>query len=157
MVLQKILEKVFITNKFTRWETSRSLKIDEFEIPYNKNIGKSFSKYELLFLDQAYSSSDPSQILILQFPILRVPCLPHHPCRILTTQLHKYWIYHTICKSKPIKLNIKLYTDHNSWWVKHAPYQSCLSKLGNTVNNKIVGAPSFSQPFLHTQSPWNLH
>ena len=78
MVLQKILEKVFITNKFTRWETSRSLKIDEFEIPYNKNIGKSFSKYELLFLDQAYSSSDPSQILILQFPILRVS-LPSSP------------------------------------------------------------------------------
>ena len=37
-----------------------------------------FSKYELLFLDQANSSSDPSQILILQFPILRVS-LPLSP------------------------------------------------------------------------------
>ena len=37
----------------------------------HKNIGKSFSKYELFFLDQANSSSDPSQILILQLPIPR--------------------------------------------------------------------------------------
>ena len=39
-----------------------------FEIPDNKNIGKLFSKYELLFLDQHNSSYDLSQILTLQFP-----------------------------------------------------------------------------------------
>ena len=68
-MLQKILEKVFITKKFTQCKTSCSLKIDVFEIPDNKNIEKLFSKYELLPLDQAHSSYDASQILILQFPI----------------------------------------------------------------------------------------
>ena len=62
-VLWKILEKVFITKKSTQCKTSRTLKLDGFEIPDNKNIGKLFSKYELLFLDQANSSFDPSQIL----------------------------------------------------------------------------------------------
>ena len=64
-VLRKILEKVFITKKFTQCKTSCMLITDVFE------IGKLFSKYELLFLDQANSSSDPSQILILQFSIPR--------------------------------------------------------------------------------------
>ena len=53
-----MLEKVFITNKFTQCETPRTLKIDVFEIPYNKNIAKLFSKYEVLLLDQANSSFD---------------------------------------------------------------------------------------------------
>ena len=61
----EILEKISITNEFTQCKTSRTLKIDVFEIPYNKNIGKLLSKYELLLLDQANSSSDPTQILIL--------------------------------------------------------------------------------------------
>ena len=39
--------------------------MDVFEIQDNKNIEKPFSKYKLLPLDQANSSSDPSQILIL--------------------------------------------------------------------------------------------
>ena len=47
------------------------LKIDVLEIPDNKHIGKLVSKYKLLFLDQANSISEPSQILILQFPIPR--------------------------------------------------------------------------------------
>ena len=68
---RKILVKIFISNKFTQCKTSHTLKIDVFEIPDNKSIGKLFSKYELLFLSQANSSSDPSQILILQFPIPR--------------------------------------------------------------------------------------
>ena len=74
-----MLEKVFITYKFTQCKTSRTLKIDVFKIPDNKNIGKLFSKYELLFLNQANSSSDPSQILILQFPIPRAS-IPPSPC-----------------------------------------------------------------------------
>ena len=57
--------------KCTRCVLSSSLKHDVFEIPDNKSIGKLFSKYELLFLDQVKSSSDPSEILILQFPIPR--------------------------------------------------------------------------------------
>ena len=45
-------------------------------MPYDKNIGKLFSKHELLFLDQANSSSDPSQVLIQKFPITRTPLPP---------------------------------------------------------------------------------
>ena len=50
-VLRKILEKVYITKKFTQCKISRTLKPDVFEISDNKNIGKLFSKYELFFLD----------------------------------------------------------------------------------------------------------
>ena len=75
-VLRKILEKVFITKKFTQCKTSLTLKINVFEMPNNKNVGKLFSKYELLFLHKANSSGDPSQILILQFPILRASLTP---------------------------------------------------------------------------------
>ena len=70
------MEKFFINNKFTQCNTPRTLKIDVFELPNNKNIGKLFSKDELLFLDQANSKSDPSQILILQFPIPRASLPP---------------------------------------------------------------------------------
>ena len=45
-----MLEKTFITNKLTQCKTSRTLKIDVFEISYNKNIGNLFPKYELLLL-----------------------------------------------------------------------------------------------------------
>ena len=67
-MLWNILEKVFITKKITQCKTSRTSKTDGFEIRDNKNIEKLFSNFELLLLDQANSSSDPSQILILQFP-----------------------------------------------------------------------------------------
>ena len=77
-VLRKIQEKIFINKKFTQCKTSRTLKIDVFEIPDNKNIEKLFSKYELLFLNQAISCSDPSQILILQFATARA-LLPPSP------------------------------------------------------------------------------
>ena len=40
-MLQKLLEKVFITNKSTHWKTCSS-KIDVFKIPYNKSIGNCF-------------------------------------------------------------------------------------------------------------------
>ena len=54
------------------------LKIDVFEIPDNKHIGKFFSKYKLVFFNQGNPISDPSQILILQFSIPRgfLPPLP---------------------------------------------------------------------------------
>ena len=67
-VLWKILEKVFITKKFTHYKTSRTLKIDVFEIPDNKNIEKLFSKYELVFLDQTNFSSDTSQNIYTTIP-----------------------------------------------------------------------------------------
>ena len=76
-MLRKILE-VFITKKFSQYKISRTLKIDSPEITDNKNIGKLFSKYKLLFLDQANSSSDPSQKWALRFPTPRasLPPLP---------------------------------------------------------------------------------
>ena len=51
---------VFITQKFIHYKTSCTLKLDVFNIPDNKNTEKLFSKHELLFLDQANSSSNPS-------------------------------------------------------------------------------------------------
>ena len=74
-MLRKILE-VFITKKFSQYKISRTLKIDSPEIPDNKDIGKLFSKYELLFLDQANSSSDPSQRWTLRFPTPRASLPP---------------------------------------------------------------------------------
>ena len=38
--------KVFITYKFTQLKTSRTLKLDEFKIPDNRNIEKLFLKNE---------------------------------------------------------------------------------------------------------------
>ena len=77
-MLRKILAKVFITNKCTQCKTSRSLKIDIFEITDNKIIAKLFSKYELLLVDQANFSSDPSQTLILRFPMPKASQNPHY-------------------------------------------------------------------------------
>ena len=68
-VLRKILEKVFITTKCTQRKTLHTLKADVFELTENKNIEKLFSKYDLFSLDQANLGSDPSQILIIQYPI----------------------------------------------------------------------------------------
>ena len=69
---------VFVNTKITQYKTSPTLQIDVFVIRNKKNSGKLFSKYELLFLDQANTSSDPCQILILQFHTLRasLPPLP---------------------------------------------------------------------------------
>ena len=51
-------------------------QLKKFEYPDNKNIGKLFSKYELFFLDHANFSSDPFQILILQYPVPRAALFP---------------------------------------------------------------------------------
>ena len=179
------MENFCITKKCTRYILSSALKTDVFEIPDNKNIGKLFPKYELLFLDQAKSSSDPSEILILQFPIPRALCLSHHLCQILpqptetplqhnphhvlhrfpyfvlpdsTTRYHKYWIYQTIWEAQPIKSIVKLYTDHNTLWVKHATHQKAeslratsLSKLDNNVNNSSMFNTKYAQYFTKWQ------
>ena len=83
-VLRKIFEKVFSTNKCTQCKTSRILKIDVFQIAYNRNIGKLVSKYEVLLLDQANSSSSLSQILILWLPIPRASLPPSPPLSSFT-------------------------------------------------------------------------
>ena len=73
------MDQVFVNKKSTKCKTSRTLQIDVFKIPDNRSIGKLFSKYELLFLDQANSSSDASQLLMLKFPKTRAS-LPPWPC-----------------------------------------------------------------------------
>ena len=70
------MEKVFIFKKSTQRKTLKTLKTDVFELPDNKIIGKLFSKYELISLDQANFSSDPSQMLILQYRNLRASSPP---------------------------------------------------------------------------------
>ena len=122
-----------------------------------------FKKYQLPFLDQPNSSSDPSQILILQFSISRASLSPspslsnfslakwnpfqhnlHHVLhRFLYFVLshwsrshYKYWIYQTICKARLIKVIVKLYTDQNTLWAKYTTHQKAeCSKLDNMVNS----------------------
>ena len=87
--MRKKLEKDFIFKKSTQRKTLHTLKMDLFQLPDNKIIGKLFSKYELFYLYQANFSSDPSQIGILQFCIPRkLPLLPCHLCQIPTSQLN---------------------------------------------------------------------
>ena len=71
MLTENITEGLFANKKLTQCKTLRTLEIDVFEIPDNKNIGNFFSKNELLFLDQVNSNLDPSQILTIQFPTPR--------------------------------------------------------------------------------------
>ena len=167
------MDKVFIDKKFTQCKKKLlTLKIDVFEIPDNKNIGIIFSNYELFYLDQANSSSDSSQILILSSFIPRGslpysrslsnftlanwnPSSTQSSSRTSSVSLfsstpfnhtyHKDWIHQTKWQTKPIKFIIKLYTNHNTLWVKHATHQKAvsvraasLSKLGNTVNNNSI-------------------
>ena len=120
----------------------RTLKIDIFGILGEKNIGKCFLKYKLLYLDQSNSSSDLSPILILRFSIPRAYFPPsrslsnlaywkpsatqsHHVRHRFpyfaqphsTKRRHNNWIYQTIWQAMPIKF---IYS--KSWLLK-----SCLS------------------------------
>ena len=54
---------------YSAFKTLYALKIDLFELSVNKNTGNLLSRYELFSLDQANFSSDPSQMLILQYSI----------------------------------------------------------------------------------------
>ena len=167
-----MLEKVFINKNFTQFKTSRTVKIDALEI-LDKNVGKLFSKYELLFFDQASFSSYPSKILILQFLIPRafLPPLPSLSNLTLAnwdrsllqslrysssvslfyttsfdhTDMCKYWICQTICQAKSVEFVIKLYTNHNTLWVK-LPF----SKLDNTVNSNFI----FNTNYAEFSSKW---
>ena len=148
----------------------------------NKNIGKLFSRYELLFLVLGNSNSDPSQILIQQFPIPRASLtisVEFYPSQLKpffnlilimlliglpilyypnsTTRHHKYCIFQSICQDKPMKLIIKLYSDHNTLQVKQASHQkaeslkgSSLSKLDNTVDNNSI----FNTKYAEFSTKW---
>ena len=49
-MLRGILEKFFVNKTVTQCKKSRTIQMNAFEIPDNKNTGKLFSKYALLFL-----------------------------------------------------------------------------------------------------------
>ena len=147
-----------------------------------KVFGSFFWNYELLFLDQANSSSYPSEILIIQFIMIQT-FLQHNTHHVLhrfryfvlpqaSTRHHKYWIYQTICQAKPIKFIIKLCTDHYNLWdntlpIKKLSLQELFSfkvrQHGQQQLHlqykvcwffcKVVGTPSFSEPYLFKQPP----
>ena len=104
---------------------------------------------------------------------LELPCFSHHVCQILyeptETYLqhnphhvfhrfpyfvlphsimrhHKCWIYKTIYQAKAIKFITKLYTDHSQ-------QQLCLQYKLCWILYKMVGTPSFSQPYLCIKPP----
>ena len=154
-MLRKILEKV------TKYKTSRTLQINVFEIPYNKNIWKLFSRYELLCLDQANCSSDLIQILITHFPTPRASPAPSSSliiCKILPypaetpLQHHPHYVFHRFLyfvhtpsqvldkpnhipsQAKPIKLIINLYADHNTIWANYVTHQKAESLRADSLS-----------------------
>ena len=86
------------------------------------------------------------------------------------TSRHKYWIYQTICKAKPVKFTINLYADHNTYGSntlpanklslksrfsvkvrQHGQQQLPLQYKVRWILYKLVGAPSLLQPYLCIQ------
>ena len=180
-----MLEKIFITKNFSQFKTSHTSKIDVFRTTDNKNIGNMFSKYELFLLDQAYSSSDLSQILILRFPIFRAslppsPSLPnfqpteaplhHNPPHVLrqipyfvlpylTTHHDKYWLYQTMRQAKQIKFMIKLYTDDNNLWIKHVTHQKAEPLRAASLSkleSKVNNHSIFNTKYSKFSTKWQL-
>ena len=137
--------------------------LKKFELPDKKNIGKLFSKYDLLFLDQDNFSSDLSQILILQYPFSRasmfsLPFLPNFTLAcwnpfFISFSILSYpmppratLIGYTKPNAKPSQSDLlSSYIQTNTFSVKHDTYQKSqslrpvsLSKLDNTVNNNSI-------------------
>ena len=147
------------------WEMS-SLIGNLLNVKHHAPYKSMYSKYQLIkILENCFQNMNRFSWIKLipvlihlkywyyNFPHLRLPCLPHHPCQILpypietplqynphhvlhrfpyfflphsTTRHHKYWLNQTICQAKSIKSIIKLYTGLNTlWilWVKHATHQ----------------------------------
>ena len=81
-----MLEKVFITKKFTQCKT-RTLKIDVFEIPDNKNIKKNYFQNGNCF---SWIKLIPVLIHLKYWycnsPYLELPYLPRYFCQIFSTR-----------------------------------------------------------------------
>ena len=165
-VLRKILEKVFSTKKFTQCKTSCTLQIVVFEISDNKNIGKLFWKYKLHFLDQAFCSFNPSQIMILQFPITRASLPPSPPLSYLTLA----------SQLKPLSFNTILIILFIDFPIFPTPFDQMLSQVLDKLNSmsspanqifiKLVFKSHFSfklrqhcqqQLYLHYKVCWVLY
>ena len=119
-----------------------------------------FSRYELLCLDQANSSSDLSQILIIHFPTPRASPAPSSSliiCQILPypaetpLQHDPHYVFHRFLyfvhtpsqvldksnhipsQAKPIKLIINLYADHNIIWANHVTHPKAESLRADSL------------------------
>ena len=155
-----------------------------FDGDCNENTLNVNKKYELHFLDQANSSSDPSQILILQFPIPRAflppsPSLsnfnlanwnspqhnPHHVLHQfpflflpnLTTSYCQYWIYQIIRKAKLFKCVSKLHKNHNSLWIIHATHQKANSLRApslSKLDNMLNNSSIFDKKYAEVLTKW---
>ena len=137
----------------------------KYYLPQQKVLRKTLEKVFLSFITYKFTLANGN-------------LLQHNPHHVLhrflyfvlpywTTRHHKYWIYETICKDKPFKFIIKLYTDRNTLWIKHATHEKAesyiqfyttwssttLSSIQSMVSapSKVVSAPSFSQPYLCMQ------
>ena len=123
-----------------------NFKIDKFKISDNKNIRNFFSKYELLFFDQANSSSGSSQSLILQFPIPRTSLPPSLSLsNFALANGNPYPKQSWSCFSSvsvfcptrfdhiPPQFIIKLYSDHNTLTVKYTSHQNAESLTGASL------------------------
>ena len=135
-------------------------------------------------MDQANSSSDSTQILILRFPILRAS-LPPSPSlsNVSIANWNSYWtrfsscsssvslfcptpVNHApsqvldmkaICKSQPIKFITKLYIDHNTLWVKPANHQKTeflRAASLSRLDNTVYNNPIFNTKYGEFFTKW---
>ena len=74
-----------------------------------------------------------------------------------TTSHHKYRIYQTRYKAKPIKFVIKLYTDRDTLWVKHATYQKAESlrpASPSYLDNMFNNSSKFNAKYAEFSTKW---
>ena len=162
---------------YSAFKTLYALKIDLFELSDYKNTWNLLSKYELFSLDQANFSSDPSQMLILQYSIPTAslppsPSLSNFPlvnwnpsstqsssCTSSVSYFfiphltirHSYWKYQTTCQAKPIKFIIRLYTSRNALLVKQTTYQK--AETLRTVFLSELGNMIHNNSIFNTKCP----
>ena len=183
-VLRKIQEKIFINKKFTQCKTSRTLKIDVFEIPDNKILENCFQNMNCFSWIKLIPVLIHLKYWYYDSPHLELYCLAHHLCRILlkpidtslqhntyhvlhrfpyfalphsTTRCHKYWIYQTMCQDKPIKCIIKLYTYHNILLVNSATHEKAESLWANSLSkldNTVNNKSIFNTRYAGFSAKW---
>ena len=162
--------------KFNQCETSRTLKIDLFEIPHNESIGQLFWLYKLLFrikliLGSSYNSSwlkPLYNIILIMFFIgflFRPTSLSHTPPKVLDipnhmpskiNQIYYQWYIQIIILYGSNTLPIKKLSHEEPLSFKvwqHVQQQLYLHYKVHWILCKMVGAPSFSEPYSCKQPP----
>ena len=77
----------------------------------------------------------------------------------LTTSHHKYWIYPIIYKAKPIRVVIKLNTDHDTLWFKHATHQkaeSLSTTSHSSLDNMVNNSSNFNTNYVEFSKKWQV-